>query len=40
MSGQRFLYEAIPDIFPYRLMSEVERVLWGMHFDSIKEDKK
>lgn len=29
--GQRFLYEVLPDLFPYGFYSEVENALWAKY---------
>lgn len=40
MGTMRFLYEVIPDLFPYGFLSEVEVRLWGKFFENEKNKNK
>jgi hypothetical protein len=38
--GQRFLFEAIPDIFPQGFMTDTERALWARFYNEQKERRE
>jgi hypothetical protein len=35
----RFLYEIIPDVFPYRMLSDNEVALWGIFYEELEKRK-
>jgi hypothetical protein len=39
MGGQRFLFEAIPDLFPQGFLTDIEIGLWARFYDEQKTGK-
>ena len=38
MGASRFLYEVLPDLFPYGFLSEIEIELWAKFLEDKKDD--
>jgi len=39
MGSSRFLFEVLPDLFPYGFLSEIEIELWAKFLEEKKDDK-
>jgi len=37
---KRFLYEALPDLFPAGYLTQTEMELWGMYYKYLKKKRK
>jgi hypothetical protein len=40
VGGQRFLFEVIPDVLPYGLLSETERGLWARYYEERRQERR